>query len=595
MLNITVNNTRVEVSEDTTILDAAKKIGIKIPTLCYLENLQSPGSCRMCVVEVEGAKALQPSCVTKVSEGMKIHTNTKKVRDARKIILELLLSDHPWECNTCDRNQTCELQKLADEYGIKEVRFQSVRERMPLDESTPGIVRDPNKCILCRRCVSVCQDIQGVVTLAPRARGFDTIIAPGSGDTLKEAVCVQCGQCAAVCPVGAITEKDDIDKVWKAIDDPNKFVVVQTAPAIRAALGECFDLKPGTLIKGKMTAALRRLGFDKIFDTNFGADLTIMEEGTELLTRLKKALVDKDKNVALPMTTSCCPAWINYMEYFYPELAPNVSTCKSPQQMFGAVAKTYYVNKINKKKEDIVVVSIMPCTAKKFECMREEMCDSGVKDVDYVLTTRELGRFIKQAGIDFVNLPDEEMDAPLGISTGAADIFANTGGVMEAALRTAYEIVTGKELPFNKMHVTPIQGLEGLKEASLKIEGTTQDWRFLEGVTLNVAVAHTLGNAKKLIESIKSGKKSYHFIEIMACPGGCIGGGGQPRMTTNEVRQARINAIYKEDEGRKLRKSHDNPAVKEIYEEFLIKPLGEKSHHLLHTTYTNKKDASPKK
>ena len=595
MVSITVNNIQIKVAEGTTILDAAKKIGIKIPTLCYLENVQSPGSCRICLVEVEGAKKLQPSCITKVSEGMKIHTNTKKVRDSRKMILELILSDHPWECNTCDRNQSCELQKLADEYGVKEVRFNSVREKMPLDESTPGIVRDPNKCILCRRCVSVCQEVQGVNTLAPRARGFDTIIAPGSGDTLKEAVCVQCGQCAAVCPVGAISEKDDIDKVWKAIDDPNKFVVVQTAPAIRAALGECFDLKPGTLIKGKMTTALRRLGFDKIFDTNFGADLTIMEEGTELLTRLKKALVDKDKNVALPMTTSCCPAWINYMEYFYPELAPNVSTCKSPQQMFGAVAKTYYVNKINKKKEDIVVVSIMPCTAKKFECMREEMCDSGVKDVDYVLTTRELGRFIKQAGIDFVNLPDEEMDAPLGISTGAADIFANTGGVMEAALRTAYEIVTGKELPFNKMHVTPIQGLEGLKEASLKIEGTTQDWRFLEGVTLNVAVAHTLGNAKKLIESIKSGKKSYHFIEIMACPGGCIGGGGQPRMTTNEVRQARINAIYKEDEGRKLRKSHESPAIKKIYEEFLIKPLGEKSHHLLHTTYTNKKDVSPEK
>jgi iron-only hydrogenase group A len=595
MLNITVNNTQLEVSEDTTILDAAKKIGIKIPTLCHLEGLQSPGSCRMCVVEVEGAKTLQPSCVTKVSEGMKIRTNTKKVRDARKMILELLLSDHPWECNTCDRNQSCELQKLTDEYGIKEVRFQSVRERMPLDESTPGIVRDPNKCILCRRCVAVCQEVQGVDTLAPRARGFDTIIAPGQFDTLADAVCVQCGQCAAVCPVGAISEKDDIDRVWETIDDPNKFVVVQTAPAIRAALGECFDLKPGTLIKGKMTAALRRLGFDKIFDTNFTADLTIMEEGTELLTRLKKALVDKDKNVALPMTTSCSPGWINYMEYFYPELIPNVSTCKSPQQMFGAVAKTYYVSKVGKKKEDIVVVSIMPCTAKKFECDREEMNDSGVKDVDYVLTTRELGKFIKQAGIDFVNLPDEEMDAPLGISTGAADIFANTGGVMEAALRTAYEIVTGKELPFKGLRVAPIEGLEGVKEASLKIEGTTEDWRFLEGVTLNVAVAHGLGNAKKLIESIKSGKKSYHFIEIMACPGGCIGGGGQPRMTTDEVREARINAIYKEDEGREFRKSHDNPAINELYKEFLIKPLGKKSHHLLHTTYTNKKDVSPKK
>jgi len=590
MANITINNMKVEVAEGTTILDAAKKIGIKIPTLCYLENVQEPGSCRMCVVEVEGARTLQPSCVTQISEGMKIHTNTKKIRDARKIILELLLSDHPWECNTCDRNQDCELQKLADEYGIKEVRFQSVKERLPLDESTPGIVRDPNKCILCRRCVTVCQEIQGVGTLAPRARGFDTIIAPGQGDLLSDAICVQCGQCAAVCPVGAISEKDDIDKVWEAIDDPEKYVVVQTAPAIRAALGECFGLEPGTLVKGRMTTALKRLGFDKVFDTNFAADLTILEEGTELLTRLKKILVDKDKNVALPMFTSCSPGWVSYMEHFYPEFISNISTCKSPQQMFGVVAKTYFAKKVGKKKEDIVVVSIMPCTAKKFECNREEMTDSGVKDVDYVLTTRELGKFIKQAGIDFVNLPNEEMDAPMGISTGAADIFANTGGVMEAALRTAYEIVTGRDIPFNKLHITPIQGLKGVKEASLKIEGTKEEWKFLEGVTLNVAVAHGLGNAKKILEEVKTGKKQYHFIEIMTCPGGCIGGGGQPRMTTDEVREARIQAIYKEDEGREYRKSHDNPALKVLYEEFLGKPLGERSHHLLHTKYFSKKD-----
>lgn len=590
MINVTVNNIKIEAEEGTTILDAAKKASIKIPTLCYLENVQEPGSCRMCVVEIEGVRTLQPSCITHVSEGMKIHTNTKEVRDARKIILELLLSDHPWECNTCDRNQDCELQKLADEYGIKEVRFQPVNEKLPLDESTFGIVRDPNKCILCRRCVTVCQEVQGVGTLAPRARGFDTIIAPGQADLLSEAVCVQCGQCTAVCPVGAIIEKDDIDKVWEAIDDPDKFVIVQTAPAIRAALGECFDLEPGTLVKGRMTTALRMLGFDGVFDTNFAADLTILEEGTELLTRLKKAIVDEDKSVALPMFTSCSPGWINYMEYFYPELIPHVSTCKSPQQMFGAVAKTYYADKIEKKKEDIVVVSIMPCTAKKFECNREEMNGSGVKDVDYVLTTRELGKFIKQAGIDFVNLPDEEMDAPLGISTGAADIFANTGGVMEAALRTAYEIVTGRELPFDKLHIAPIQGLDGVKEASLKIEGAKEEWKFLEGVTINVAVAHGLGNAKKIIEEIKSGKKQYHFIEIMTCPGGCIGGGGQPRMTTDEIRKARIQAIYKEDEGREYRKSHDNPALKVLYEEFLGKPLGERSHHLLHTKYFNKKD-----
>ena len=590
MVNITINNLAIEVPEGTTILKAAKQNGINIPTLCYLENVQEPGSCRVCVVEVEGAKTLQPSCVTKVTEGMKIFTNTKKVRDARKMVLELILSDHPWECNTCERNQDCELQKLAEEYGIREVRFASVKERVPLDESTPGIIRDPNKCILCRRCVTVCQEVQGVGTLAPRARGFDTIIAPGQGDLLSEAVCVQCGQCAAVCPVGAISEKDDIDEVWEAIDDPNKYVVVQTAPAIRAALGECFGLEPGTLVKGKMTTALKRLGFNKVFDTNFTADLTIMEEGTELLTRLKKILVDGDKNTVLPMFTSCSPGWINYMENFYPELIPNISTCKSPQQMFGAVAKTYFAEKIGKKKEDITVVSIMPCTAKKFECDREEMTDSGVKDVDYVLTTRELGKFIKRAGIDFVNLPDEEMDAPLGISTGAADIFANTGGVMEAALRTAYEIVTGNEIPFNGLHVSPIQGLDGVKEASLKIEGTKKEWAFLEGVVVNVAVAHGLGNAKKIIEKVLSGEKVYHFIEIMACPGGCIGGGGQPRMTTDEVRQARIKAIYQEDEGRTYRKSHENPAVKALYEEFLVKPLGEKSHHLLHTKYSSKKD-----
>ena len=593
-IKIEINNIPVEVEKGTTILNAAKEIGIKIPTLCYLDGLQNPGSCRLCVVEVEGAATLLPACITEATEGMKIKTNSKRVRSARKVLLELILSSHPWECNTCDRNQDCELQTLAEEYGIREVRFQADIVKLPLDTSTPGIVRDPNKCILCRRCVTVCQEIQKVSTLGPRYRGFDTIIGPGMVDMLNDAVCVQCGQCAAVCPVGAISECDDTEKVWEVLEDPTKFVVVQTAPAIRAALGECFNMPPGTLVKGRMVTALRRLGFDQVFDTNFAADLTIIEEGHELLTRLKKKLVDNDEDTKLPMFTSCSPGWINYMEHFYPELRDNVSTCKSPQQMFGAVAKTYFADKIGKKKEDMVVVSIMPCTAKKFECSRDEMADSGTKDVDYVLTTRELGKMIKQAGIDFANLPDGEMDAPLGISTGAADIFANTGGVMEAALRTAYEVVTGKNLPFDKLHVTPVQGLEGVKEAQLTIKDALPEWKFLEGITLKVAVAHGLGNANKVIESILKGEKEYHFIEIMTCPGGCIGGGGQPRLTTDEVRKARIQAIYKEDEGRELRKSHENPAIKQIYDEFLGKPLGEKSHHLLHTKYFDKKSKKAK-
>ena len=593
-IKIEINNIPVEVEKGTTILNAAKEIGIKIPTLCYLDGLQNPGSCRLCVVEVEGAATLLPACITEATEGMKIKTNSKRVRSARKVLLELILSSHPWECNTCDRNQDCELQTLAEEYGIREVRFQADIVKLPLDTSTPGIVRDPNKCILCRRCVVACQEVQKVSTLGPRYRGFDTIIGPGMVDMLNDAVCVQCGQCAAVCPVGAISECDDTEKVWEVLEDPTKFVVVQTAPAIRAALGECFNMPPGTLVKGRMVTALRRLGFDQVFDTNFAADLTIIEEGHELLTRLKKKLVDNDEDTKLPMFTSCSPGWINYMEHFYPELMGNVSTCKSPQQMFGAVAKTYFADKIGKKKEDMVVVSIMPCTAKKFECSRDEMTDSGTRDVDYVLTTRELGKMVKQAGIDFANLPDGEMDAPLGISTGAADIFANTGGVMEAALRTAYEVVTGKNLPFDKLHVTPVQGLEGVKEAQLTIKGALPEWKFLEGVTLRVAVAHGLGNANKVIESILKGEKEYHFIEIMTCPGGCIGGGGQPRLTTDEVRKARIQAIYKEDEGRELRKSHENPAIKQIYDEFLGKPLGEKSHHLLHTKYFDKKSKKAK-
>ena len=584
MPTITIDNTKVKVPEGTTILEAARKVGVNIPALCYLEGVQAIGACRVCLVEVEGAKTLVTSCVAPVTEGMKVYTNTRRVREARRTVVEIILSDHEGDCQTCDRNGDCELQSLAQDLGIREISYPGEKSRRLIDVSTAALVRDTAKCIQCRRCVTVCGQVQDVAAIFPQNRGFETVIGPAFCSELDNVVCVQCGQCAAVCPVGAISERDQIDEVWAALDDPDKHVIVQTAPAIRAALGECFGYPAGTLVTGRMVSALRHLGFDKVFDTEFGADLTIVEEGTELLMRLKKALVDRE-DAALPQFTSCCPGWIKYAEHFSPEMLPNISTCKSPQQMFGAAAKTYYAEKIGKLPEDIVVVSIMPCTAKKFENQRPEMTDSSVRDVDIVLTTRELGRMIKEAGIDFASLPDDRMDSILGEGSGAADVFANTGGVMEAALRTAYEIVTGRLLPFNNLHVKPIAGLDGVKEASIEITDTVPEWSFLEGVTLNVAVAHGLGNARKVIERIKAGEAQYHFVEIMACPGGCIGGGGQPRLTNDEVRKARIEAIYREDEGKKIRKSHENPEIKQIYEEFLTKPLGERSHHLLHTEY----------
>jgi iron-only hydrogenase group A len=569
------------------ILDAAKKAGIAIPTLCFLEGFEPLGACRVCLVEVEGAKTLAAACSFPVGEGMKIHTNTKRVREARRTVVELLLSEHDGNCQTCERNEDCELQRLAYELGIRTLRYEGEKTRAMIDRSTSALVRDNAKCIKCRRCVTACTQVQGVGALFPQRRGFATVIGPAFTLGLADVSCIQCGQCAAVCPVGAIVESNHIDRVWAALEDPSKTVVVQTAPAVRAALGECFGLPAGTLVTGKMYAALRRLGFDNIFDTNFTADLTIIEEGMELLGRLKSALKD-GKQVALPQFTSCSPGWIKYMETFYPEYLGNLSTCKSPQQMFGAVAKTYWAAKVGKKPEDIYVVSIMPCTAKKFEADRPEMNSSGVRDVDAVLTTRELARMIKQAGVNFLTLADEEADHILGVSSGAADIFANTGGVMEAALRTAYEIITGKELPFDGLHVNQLAGLTGVKELSLTITGTAPEWSFLEGVTVNLAVAHGLVNARSVVEAMKSGAKSYHFVEVMTCPGGCIGGGGQPRLTTNEKRKARISAIYKEDRSKKLRKSHDNPKIKQIYAEFLDVPLGEKSHHLLHTTYVKR-------
>lgn len=587
MINVSIDSQPYSVEEGTTVLEACKQAGINIPTLCYLEKIQAIGACRVCLVEIEGVNDLVASCVMPVSEGMKIQTNNRRVREARKVVVELLLSEHEGDCQTCDRNEDCELQSIARDLGIRELRYQGEKASRRQDESTVALVRDSAKCIACRRCVTVCRETQTVSALFPQNRGFKTTIGPAFGNDLDTVTCVQCGQCAAVCPVGAISERDQVSEVWAALDDPAKTVVVQTAPAIRAALGECFEMEPGTLVTGKMTSALRRMGFDAIFDTNFSADLTIMEEGTELLTRLKKALVDGEE-VALPMFTSCSPGWIQFMEYYYPDMLANLSTCKSPQQMMGALVKTYYAEKLGKTSEEMFVVSVMPCTAKKFEAARPEMNASGAQDVDVVLTTRELGRMITEAGIDFTALEDSEMDAPLGLGTGAADIFANTGGVMEAALRTAYELVTGRELPFENLHVTPVVGLEGIKEAAITIEDTVPEWSFLEGVTAKIAVAHTLSQARNLIEKIRAGEAEYHFIEVMTCPGGCIGGGGQPRITTNEVRKARINAIYAEDEGKTLRKSHENPQVAQIYTDFLGEPLGHKSHQLLHTQYSEK-------
>jgi NADH-quinone oxidoreductase subunit G len=581
MVKINIDNRDVEAPVGATILEAARAAGIKIPTLCaWPEIHHTPGACRVCMTEVEGQRSLIAACVFPVMEGMIVHTNTEKVRKARKMVVELLLANHPQECNYCVRNGSCELQKVAEFVGLKEVRFPYTdfpTEGM-IDRSSPSIVRDGRKCIECHRCVSVCENIQTVSVLTPAHRGSDVKVVPAMDLPLVESNCVTCGQCILVCPVGALYEKDDVDLVWKALQDPTKHVIVQEAPAIRAALGEEFGMPPGSLVTGKMIAALRRLGFDRVFDTNFTADLTIIEEGNELLKRVKEG-------GTLPMITSCSPGWIKFCEHFYPDLLPHLSTCKSPQQMFGALAKTYYAENAGIDPKDIVSVSIMPCTAKKFEAQRPEMNSSGYRDVDYVLTTRELGRMIKEAGIDFETIPDEDYDAPMGEYTGAGTIFGATGGVMEAALRTVYAVVTGENLP--SLDITPVRGLEGVKEASVKV-GALGD--------VNIAVAHGLGNARKLMDRIREGKANYAFIEVMCCPGGCISGGGEPIPTNNEIRMKRSAALYADDgQVQKKRQSHENESVKKLYENFLKEPLGHKSHELLHTHYTKRGTEMPHK
>ena len=585
MVNIMINGKHISAADESTILETAKANGISIPNLCYLENIHQFGSCRICVVEVKGAKTLQASCMTVVSEGMEIYTHSEKVRKARKVLYELLISDHAKDCLNCKRSQSCELQELGRTLGVEETRFEGEHSERCLDTSA-AITRDMSKCILCRRCVTVCNQVQGTGILNAQNRGFATVIGPAMNLPLGSVNCVFCGQCTVVCPVGALKETDGIKRVWQALSDKSKRVVVQTAPAVRVALGEEFGCPPGTQVTGKITAALRAIGFTDIFDTNFAADLTIMEEGTELLQRLTSALTGS--GAVLPMITSCSPGWIKYIEHTYPDQTDNLSTCKSPHMMLGALVKSYYAEKIQVNPKDIFMVSIMPCTAKKFEITRDELQNNGLPNVDAVLTTREFASMIREAGIDFMGLADEEFDNPLGLSTGAADIFGVTGGVMEAALRTVYEIVTGREIPFDGLHVTPIVGLDRVKTAEIRIEDPTEAYKFLDGVTLRVAVTSGLKGANQLMEQVKKGESPYHFIEVMGCPGGCITGGGQPRSDDPRVGLKRLKGLYSEDEGKALRKSHDNPYITRIYEEYLGSPCGHKSHELLHTHYVKR-------
>lgn len=586
MIKLKIDGKEISVPDGTTLLQAAQMEEVKIPTLCYHEDLCVAGNCRVCVVEVKGWRTLPAACATPAMEGMEVYTNSPMVRRARKDVLALLVSEHSTQCTTCYRSTNCELQELAAEYNIdNEIYINLLKNKtFTVDKSSWAIEKDETKCIRCQRCVRACAELQKVNALDVINKGADMKIATFFDTVMSDVVCVNCGQCINHCPTGALTERRYIDEVWEAIGDPSKHVIIQTAPAVRVALGETLGYEPGVRVTGKMVTALKHLGFDSVLDTDFSADLTIMEEAHELLDRLKRKLVDGE-DVSLPMTTSCSPGWIKFIEHMYPDYLGHVSSCKSPQQMFGAIAKTYYAQKMKLDPKDIVCVSVMPCSAKKFEAKRMEMNDSGMQDVDLVMTTRELGHMIRQSGINFKAIPDSDYDKFMGESSGAAVIFGATGGVMEAALRTAYEVVTGREVPFDGLNITPVRGTEGIREATIKLENVLPEYSYLEGIKLRVAIAHGLTNAAQIMDDIIIGESPYHFIEIMACPGGCIGGGGQPIPTNDEIRRKRTEAIYTEDEKKVIRKSHENPEVIQLYKEFLGEPLGEVSHKLLHTKY----------
>lgn len=583
-INITIDNKKMSVPAGTTIYKAAKAADIDIPVLCYMDlndlGIENkPGGCRICVVEVEGRRNLAPSCSTVCTEGMVVKTHTTRVINARRTVLEFILSDHPKDCLVCAKSGNCELQDMAIRLGIREIPGEEYAEMSTYRlDTSPSIIRDLDKCIMCRRCETMCNDIQTVGALNAINRGFEAVVSPAFEQNLEHSPCVYCGQCVAVCPTGALTEVDHTREVIAAINDPEKTVVVQTAPAVRVALGEEFGQKPGSLVTGQMVTALKELGFDYVFDTDFAADLTIMEEGTELLDRLNKHL-QGDTSVKLPILTSCCPGWVNFFEYYFPELKDVPSTAKSPQQMFGAIAKSYFAEKLGIDRKNMVVVSIMPCLAKKYECQRDEFAVDNNPDVDYSLSTRELAAFIKQANIDLNTLEENEFDSPMGESTGAGVIFGASGGVIEAATRSAYEMHTGKTL--EKVDFDQLRGMEGVREAKVDFDG----------LELNIGIAHGLGNARKLLEEVQKGTSKFHAIEIMACPGGCIGGGGQPyHHGDSSILKARAEAIYREDAGKPIRKSHENPYIQKLYEEYLGEPNSEKAHKLLHTHYFDRKE-----